>query len=138
MLYLTKGKTMKFEHTLSPATVKVFRAGVEQLNTLRLEQLRALGLAKEAEMQSAAVQASISNQVAIIEQTEGLPAPVRPYQLSADCTKLIGEVPDTPAAGLPRVPAPVVELAPAIAEPAGQVNGQVNGVDHSAMGADHA
>lgn len=118
---------MKFEHALSPATVKVFRAGVEQLNTLRLEQLRALGLAKEAEMQSAAVQASISNQVAIIEQTEGLPAPVRPYQLSADCTKLIGEVPDTPIAA-PR-PAPVVELAPAIAEPAGQVNG----VDHSAM-----
>jgi hypothetical protein len=118
---------MKFEHTLAPAAVAVFRAGVERLNTLRLEQLRGLGLAKEAEMQSAALQQTISDHVSIIEQTEGLPAPVRPYQLSADCAKLIGEVPDTPAA------APVVELAPAIAEPAGQVNG----VDRSA-GAQHA
>ena len=114
---------MKFEHALSPAAVAVFRAGVEQLNTLRLEALRGLGLAKEAEMQSAAVQQSISNQVAIIEQTEGLPAPSRPYQLSADCTKLIGEVPDKPAAA-PLAPS----LVPAIVEPAGKVNG----VDHSA------
>jgi len=112
---------MKFEHTLSPAAVAVFRAGVEQLNALRLEQLRGLGLAKEAEMQSAAVQQSISQQVTIIEQTENLPAPSRPYQLSADCTKLIGEVPDKPAA------APLA-IVPAIVEPAGKVNG----VDHSA------
>ena len=117
---------MKFEHTLSPAAVAVFRAGVERLNTLRLEQLRGLGLAKEAEMQSAALQQTISDHVAIIEQTEGLPAPVRPYQLSADCAKLIGEVPDA-------APAAPVELAPSIAEPAGQVNG----VDRS-VGAQHA
>ncbi len=37
---------MKFEHTLSPAAVEMFRAGVEQLNASRLEYLRALGLAK--------------------------------------------------------------------------------------------
>ena len=122
---------MKFEHTLSPAAVKVFRAGVEQLNALRLEQLRALGLAKEAEMKSAALQQTISDQVSIIEQTEGLPAPVRPYQLSMDCTKLVGEVPDTPAAAPIAERAPVVELVPAPA-------GQVNGVDHSAAGTDNA
>lgn len=110
---------MKFEHTLSPAAVKVFRAGVEQLNTLRLEQLRGLGLAKEAEMQSAALQASISNHVAIIEQTENLPAPVKPYQLSMDCTKLIGEVPDTPA--------PVEPIAPAAAPVVDRVPAKVNG-----------
>ena len=104
---------MKFEHTLSPAAVQIFRNAVEQLNTLRLEQLRALGLAKEAEMQSAAVQQSVSTQVAIIEQTEGLPAPSRPYQLSIDCTKLIGEIPEPNATPAIAEPAPVVELVPA-------------------------
>jgi len=116
---------MKFEHTLSPAAVAVFRAGVEQLNTLRLEQLRGLGLAKEAEMQSAALQSSISNQVAIIEQTEGLPAPLRPYQLSADCTKLIGEVPDKPAATPPH------ELAEPAAAPIAPA--KVNGADRKGV-----
>jgi hypothetical protein len=109
---------MKYEHTLSPAAVKVFRAGVEQLNNLRLEALRGLGLAKEAEMQSAALQQSISNQVAIIEQTEGLPAPLRPYQLSLDCTKLVGEIPDTAAPS----GEPAAALAPAFVKPA-KVNG---------------
>ena len=123
---------MKFEHALSPAAVKVFRAGVEKLNELRLEQLRALGLSKEAEMQSAALQQSISTQVAIIEQTEGLPASVRPYQLSIDCTKLIGEVPDTPAAAPTGEPAAAPELVPAIVKPAGKANGSAAaGVDRA-------
>jgi len=122
---------MKFEHTLSPAATKLFRAGVEKLNTLRLEQLRALGLAKEAEMQSAALQQTISDQVSIIEQTEGLPAPLRPYQLSIDCSKLVGEIADTPAAA--PASSRVVELTPAIPAPAAAP--VVNGVDH---GADNA
>jgi len=113
---------MKFEHTLSPAAAQLFRNGVEKLNALRLEQLRALGLAKEAEMKSDSLQQTITDQVAIIEQTEGLPAPLRPYQLSLDCSKLIGEVPDKPAAAPVVEPAPVVELVPA----------KVNGADHSA------
>jgi len=123
---------MRFEHTLSPAACKLFRAGVERLNTLRLEQLRALGLAKEAEMQSAALQQTISDQVSIIEQTEGLPAPIRPYQLTVDCAKLVADIPDTPAAA-PATPASsrVVELAPAAA-PAGQINGVDHGVVENA------
>jgi len=129
---------MKFEHTLSPAAAQLFRNGVERLNALRLEQLRALGLAKEAEMKSDSLQQTITDQVAIIEQTEGLPAPVRPYQLSMDCTKLIGEVPDKPAAASnslaivepqPIMPAPLLPVMDSA--PAGQVNEKVNGVDRS-------
>ena len=115
---------MRFEHTLSPAAAAIFKAGVEQLNTCRLEQLRALGLAKEAEMQSAVIQQTISQHVAVIQQTEGLPAPVGAYQLSMDCTKLVGEVADKPAAA-PALVQPIAE--PAAVE-------RVNG----AAGADYA
>jgi len=112
---------MKFEHTLSPAAVQVFRAGVEELNKQRLEYLRALGLAKETEMRSATLQETLSQQVTVIQQMEGLPVPLTPYQLNADCTKLVGEVADKPAA------AP----APAIVTPAEPGNVTlINGADH--------
>lgn len=101
---------MKYEHKLSPAAASSFKAAVERLNELRLEYLRALGLAKEAEQQSAALQQAIGQQLAIIQEVDGLPAPVRPYALSQDCTKLVGEVPDRPAAERPViVPVPVLE-----------------------------
>jgi hypothetical protein len=87
---------MQYEHKLSPAAAQSFKSAVERLNELRMEYLRALGLAKEAETQSSALQTALGQQLAIIEQTEGLPRPVRPYALSQDCTKLVGEVADRP------------------------------------------
>lgn len=112
---------MKFEHTLSPAAASIFKAGVEQLNQCRLEQLRALGLAKEAEMQSAAIQQIISQHVAVIQQTEGLPAPASgSYQLSADCTRLVAEVADKPAPANVQPIAGVAASSPAAAE---RING---------------
>ena len=111
---------MKYEHTLSPAAAQSFKAAVEQLNGFRLEYLRALGLAKEAEQASAALQSAIGQQLAFIQDAEGLPRPVRPYQLNADCTKLVGEVADSAE------PAP----RPAIV-PARDPEVLVNGADHA-------
>jgi hypothetical protein len=115
---------MVYEHKLSPAAAQSFKSAVEQLNGLRLEYLRALGLAKEAEQQSAALQSALGQQIAIIEQTDGLPAPVRPYALSQDCTRLVGEVPDRPAA---------VERPVSISGigPAHEPEVLVNGADHA-------
>ncbi len=76
-------------------------------------------------MQTASVQQTLSDQVKIIQRTDNLPQPIRPYVLNADCTKLVGEIPD---------PAPAAELQPAIVEPAEPVIAKVNG----AAGADHA
>lgn len=115
---------MQYEHKLSPAAAQSFKSAVERLNELRMEYLRALGLAKEAETQSSALQAALGQQLAIIEQVEGLPRPVRPYALSQDCTKLVGEVPDRPAE-----PAPA--MASGYAGPALTPEVLVNGVDRA-------
>lgn len=110
---------MRYEHTLAPAAAQSFKAALEQLDALRREMLQALGAAKEIEMRSAALQLAVGQQLAIIQETEGLPRPVSPYQLSADCTKLIGEVPDRPAE--PFKPA-IVPIQPEVL---------VNGADHA-------
>ena len=100
---------MRFEHTLSPIVQKSIHGAIEQLNTQRAEYLRALGIAKELETQLQALQQAVSQQLAMVQLIDGLPVPIQPYQLSADGTKLIGEVPDpapAPAAVLPIVAAP--------------------------------
>src|SRR4030095_811254 len=113
---------MRYEHTLSPAASQSFMSAVEQLNGLRLEYLRALGLAKEAEQQSAALQSAIGQQLAIIEQTDGLPRSSKAYQLNAECTKVVGAWEDRRA-----------ELATAsgYAGPALVPEVLVNGADHA-------
>jgi hypothetical protein len=66
------------------------------LRELRERYLAALGQAKELEFQSVLCQQSLSQALKLVEETEGLPAPIAPYRLSADGLALIGEVADAP------------------------------------------
>lgn len=89
---------MRIEHKLPPAARAAAEAGIKELNELRTRYLAALGMAKEFEMRVETVRAAIGQQLAIIQETEGLPQPLAPYQLSADGSLMIGEIPDTPPA----------------------------------------
>ncbi len=102
---------MKIEHTLSPTLQATFRELTKQSGQLRAAQLQALGQAKEAELQQVILQTTYANQIQIIQATEQLPESIRPYQLSEDGTKLIGETADKPAAA-PNAPAPVIDAIP--------------------------
>jgi hypothetical protein len=111
---------MKIEHTLNPTMQAYVRAGIDEVNRLRREYWQFLGQAKEAEMAAAVLQAKLSEQLGLIQQSEGLPAPIAPYRLNDDATKLIGEVPDpAPAAVEPVMAAPYVNGVPRVAEHAG-------------------
>lgn len=100
---------MKIEHTLDPATVQFAAGIVRQLNAKRAEYLAFLGQAKEVELQVEMMRQALSQHLQLVEQTAQLPKPVRPYMLSDDGTKLIGETADPQPAGaaVPDAPAAV-------------------------------
>jgi cobalamin biosynthesis Mg chelatase CobN len=82
---------MRIEHKLSPVVTAYVQRSFEQLKQLRSQYLAALGQAKEAELQSEIVRQSLSQQLALIEQSEHLPPSVSGYALSPDGAMLIGE-----------------------------------------------
>lgn len=88
---------MRIEHKLSPAVTAYARRSIEQLKQLRTQHLIALGQAKEAELQHSLVQQALAQHLAVIEESEHLPASSRPYVLSEDGSMLIGEVEDNAA-----------------------------------------
>ena len=88
---------MKVEHKLSPAVAQYAQTAVQQLGDLRREYLIALGMAKEVELRADSARAALGQQLAIVQQAEGLPQPVAPYQLNAEGTALVGEIADAPA-----------------------------------------
>lgn len=114
---------MKIEHKLSEIMAAAVARMLEQIQQFDQTRLVALGRAKEAELSIGTLRLALGEQLAVVQATEGLPRSLTPYQLSADGTMLIGEIPDVappPAAG------PIVELpAPAAA------GGPVNGLDHA-------
>lgn len=113
---------MKIEHRLSETMAAAVARMLEQIQQFDQTRLIALGRAKEAELSIGTLRLALGEQLAVVQATEGLPRSLTPYQLSADGTMLIGEIPDMapPAAG------PIVELpAPAAA------GGPVNGLDHA-------
>lgn len=96
---------MTVEHPLDPATVKFAAEMVRQLNQKRSEYLTFLGQAKEVELQVEMMRQALSQHLQLVEQAAGLPRPIRPYMLSADGTKLIGETVDAPADSAAEAPA---------------------------------
>lgn len=86
---------MKVEYKLPPATAQFAQTTQQQLNELRREYLVALGLAKESEMRADMLRQALSQQLAIVQQAEGLPQPLAPYQLSADGAALTGDIADS-------------------------------------------
>ncbi len=114
---------MQVKHKLSPTMAEFSQQAVKQLGELRNRWLMAMGSVKEIEGQIEVLNTSVNQQVAIIRQAEGLPAPLNGYQLSPDCQYLIGEVADPPASATTgKAVADVVEM-PAAAELGGPVNG---------------
>jgi hypothetical protein len=88
---------MRVEHKLSPAVAAYTQQALEQLRQIRAQYLAALGQAKECEIAADGVRLALSQQLAIVQDSEGLPRPLAPYQLSADGTAMIGEIADPPA-----------------------------------------
>ena len=88
---------MRVEHKLSPAVAQYAQQTVQQLNDLRREYLIALGMANEAAARADVLRSALSQQLAIVQQAEGLPQPIVPYQLNAEGTALVGEIADAPA-----------------------------------------
>lgn len=86
---------MKVEHKLPPAVAAYAQRTLQQLQQVRTQYLSALGQAKECELAADAMRQALSQQLALVEETNGLPKPVAPYQLSADGTALVGEIADT-------------------------------------------
>lgn len=82
---------MKVEHKLSPAVAAYAQRAVQQLQQARNQYLIAMGQAKEAEIQSAVIRQALEQQLALVQESEQLPASPRGYALSADGTTLIGE-----------------------------------------------
>jgi hypothetical protein len=110
---------MKIEHKLAPAVAEYAAEAVRQLGEIRRQYLELLGQAKELEIAAETVRRALQQQLALVEQTEGLPKPVSPYTLSPDCSKLVGELPpEDPAA------APVTRTVDLAA-----IGG--NGIDHA-------
>jgi len=97
---------MKIEHKLSPAMAGAVNRILEQLRAAEDQRLIALGRAKESELAMATLRLALSEQLAVVQQTEGLPVPLAPYQLSPDGAALVGEVADPPAAAAAAIAAP--------------------------------
>jgi hypothetical protein len=87
---------MRFEHKLSPSVAAYAQRARQQLGEIRREYLVALGLAKEHELRGEIIRQALSQQLALVQEAEGLPAPVAPYELSEDGSRLIGEISETP------------------------------------------
>jgi len=86
---------MNVEHKLSPTVATYARRAVEQMNEARKDYLAFMGQAKEAELRAEMIRSALAQQLAIVQAAEGLPTPLgQGYQLSADGTKLIGEIAD--------------------------------------------
>jgi hypothetical protein len=83
---------MQIEHPLTAEQAAYTKAAIEVLNKQRQAYLLALGQAKEAEMVSQGIRESLSQMLGLVEREAKLPPPVRPYLLSADGTKLVGEI----------------------------------------------
>ena len=89
---------MRIEHKLAPAVAAYAQRSLQQLAELRKLYLAALGQAKELELAAEAVRLALGQQLAIVQEAEGLPQPVAPYQLSADGSAMVGEISDQPSA----------------------------------------
>ena len=87
---------MKIEHKLSPAIAMYAQQTMEALRQKRKDYLATLVQARELEMESMVLQRGLEQALALVQQTEHLPAPVKPYTLSEDCSALVGEVEDLP------------------------------------------
>jgi hypothetical protein len=107
---------MQIKHKLSPAVQGFAQTTLKELNELRTQYLAALGAAKEIELRSQTLQQALSQQLALVQAAEGLPQPIEPYRLSPDCSMMIGEIADLPAAADP--------------EPVGLSSGSVNGANN--------
>jgi hypothetical protein len=117
---------MQIRHKLSPALQAQFKQVITDLNERRRAYLATLGAAKEIELQAESARITLSGQLALIVEMEGLPKSIRPYALAEDCGALIGESEDAPA------PALVPAIVPAIEQrrPAevGVMASEVNGI----------
>lgn len=109
----------RIEHELNPATRAFVADSIKRLNELRQQYLLCLGQAKEAEQAGETLRAALAQQLALVEQTAGLPKPIAPYRLNDAGTHLIGESADAPAAA----PAAAAIEAGAIDVEAQPVNG---------------
>src|SRR5262245_46709556 len=87
---------MNIEHKLSPTVAAYAKRAVAEMNEARKEYLAAMGQAKEAELRAEMIRSALAQQLAIVQAAEGLPQALAPggYQLSPDCSKLIGEIAD--------------------------------------------
>ena len=85
---------MRFEHKLSPSIAAYAQRARQQLAEIRTQYLIGLGIAKENEMRAEIVRQALSQQLALVQESEGLPAPVASYELSEDGRSLVGEIPD--------------------------------------------
>src|SRR5262245_9162005 len=88
---------MQIEHKLDPATVQFAAEMIKQLNAKRAEYLGFLGQAKEVELQVEMMRQALSQHLQLVERAAALPPSIRPYMLSPDGTKLIGETADQSA-----------------------------------------
>jgi hypothetical protein len=85
---------MRFEHKLSPSVAAYAQRARQQLAEVRREYLVALGLAKEHELRGEILRQALSQQLALVQESEGLPQPAGQYELSEDGRSLVGEIPD--------------------------------------------
>jgi hypothetical protein len=85
---------MRFEHKLSPSIAAYAQRARQQLAEIRRDYLVGLGLAKEQELRGEIVRQALSQQLALVQESEGLPAPAGQYELSEDGMKLVGEIPE--------------------------------------------
>ena len=85
---------MRFEHKLSPSIAAYAQRARQQLAEIRTQYLIGLGIAKENEMRAEIVRQALSQQLALVQESEGLPAPVASYAMSAGGRSLVGEIQD--------------------------------------------
>ena len=85
---------MRYEHKFTPNLAKFARNVIAQVEECRRQYLIALGQAKEAETRGDALRAALSQHMALVEESEGLPRPLSPYQLSPDASGMWADVID--------------------------------------------
>lgn len=85
---------MKVEHSLSEVQRAYVHRMMGELQQANTKYYAALGQAADIKRQADAAAATMGQVLKLIEEEARLPQPVKPYELSPDGTKIVGETAD--------------------------------------------